>query len=115
MCNQRGYVLATFAQRREQNRKHVEAVVQVTAKFIARDHLSKIMMGRRHQTDINAMRTSTAQTLKLLLLQDAQQLRLQCRRQISNFIQEKGPCMCHFEAPNLLCDSPGKGAFLVAK
>ena len=67
MCNQRGYVLATFAQRREQNRKHVEAVVQVTAKFIARDHLSKIMMGRRHQTDINAMQASTTQTLKLAL------------------------------------------------
>jgi len=61
------------------------------------------------------MRLAAAETLKLLFLQDAQQLRLQCQWQISNFIEEKGSCMSHLEAPNFLGDGSGEGALLVAK
>ena len=61
------------------------------------------------------MRTATSQTLKLLLLQNPQQLRLQSQGQISDFIQKEGPCIGHFEAANFLNDSPSEGAFLVSE
>jgi len=115
MQNQPGYILAAFAQRRQQNRKHVETVVQVAAKLVACDHLGQIAVGRCHQTHIDAMCSPTAKPLKFLFLQDTKQLRLQCRRQISNFVQEKCPRISHFESPNLLRYGPGKSTFLVAK
>src|SRR5262249_1850913 len=115
MRNQLRYVLAAFSQRRQQDRKHVETVVQVTAEFVARDHLIQLSVRRRHQANITAVRPAAAETLKFLFLKDAQQLRLQCQRQISNFIQEKRSCMSHLEAANFLCDGSSKCALLVAK
>src|SRR5580700_3202865 len=64
----------------QHDRKYIQTVVQVTAEFVSCDHLGKIAMGRRHQTDVDAVRAAASQTLKLLLLQDAQQLRLQSLR-----------------------------------
>src|ERR1700751_688526 len=72
-------------------------------------------MGCRNQPDVDAMRPATSQTLELLFLQDPQQLRLQRQGQISNFVQEKGPCVGHFEAANFLRDSPRESALLVSK
>src|SRR2546427_3422561 len=69
-----------LAQWRQHDRKYIETVVQVTAEFVSCDHLGKIAMGRRHQTDVDAVRAAASQTLKLPLLQDAQQLRLQSLR-----------------------------------
>src|ERR1700746_1118691 len=59
------------------------------------------------------MRTPPSQTLKLLLLQDPQQLGLQSQGQISDFIQKEGPCIGHFEAAHFLSESPSERAFLV--
>src|SRR5262249_39779766 len=115
MRNQRRYVLAAFSQSWQQDRKHVETVVQVTAEFVARNHLIQISVRRRHHANINAMCPAAAETLKFLFLKNAQQLRLQCQRQISNFIEENRPCMSHLEASNFLGDSSSKGALFVAK
>src|SRR5712691_1670159 len=61
------------------------------------------------------MRTAASQTLKLLLLQDPQQLRLQGQRNISYFIEEQCPPVSHFETANFLRDRSGESALLVPK
>src|SRR5260370_25964872 len=59
------------------------------------------------------MGATAAQTLKLLLLQDPQQLRLQGKGNIPYFIQEQCPCVSHFETAHFLSHSSGEGALLV--
>src|SRR5215469_4456999 len=61
------------------------------------------------------MRSSTSQTLELLLLQDPQQLGLQRQRHISDFVQEQSPTVSHFKAADFLRKGPGKRAFFVAE
>src|SRR5258707_3502034 len=72
-------------------------------------------MGRGHQADVDTVSPAAAQTLKLLLLQNPQQLRLQGQGNIPYFIQEQCPCIGHFEAANFLNDSPSERAFLVSE
>jgi hypothetical protein len=61
------------------------------------------------------MRASTAQALELLFLKNTQEFGLQAGRNISHLVQEQGSLVGHFEATNLLRDSAGKSALLVAK
>ena len=41
-------------------------------------------------------------------LRDAQELRLQCKWQLANLIQEHRSAFCHLQFPKLLCDCAGK-------
>src|SRR5882724_7845203 len=50
-----------------------------------------------------------------MLLQDAQQLRLQPRRDVAYFVQKQRALVSHLEAPDLLRDGPGKRALLMAE
>src|SRR5262245_8640426 len=72
-------------------------------------------MGCRNQTDVDAVRPTASQPFELLLLQDAQQLRLKRQRNVSYFIQEQRPRVGHLETANFLRDGPGESAFLVPK
>src|SRR5262249_55223252 len=54
-----------------------------------------------------------AQTLKLLFLQDAQQLGLQLRGDISHFVEKQGPLVSQLEAADLLRDRAGERTLLV--
>src|SRR5262245_12779281 len=72
-------------------------------------------MRRRNQTYVDAMRHAASQAFEFLLLQHAQELRLQCQRDISYFIQEQGAGVGHFETANLPHDGSGESAFLVPK
>src|ERR1700739_5096620 len=56
-----------------------------------------------------------AQTLELLLLQDTQELRLKRQRNISHLGQQERSLIGQFETANLLRDSAGKCALLMAK
>ena len=115
MHNQPGYILAAFAQRRQQNRKHVQTVIQVTAKFVART------ISVRSRWVAATTRTLMRCVLPLPSRSNSCSCRtrssLGCnaRGNISNFVQEKGPRISHFESANLLRYGSGKSAFLVAK
>ena len=61
------------------------------------------------------MSSGAAQALELLLLQDAEQFGLQCRRNIADLVQEERAFVGQLEASNLLRDGSSERAFLVAK
>src|SRR5207244_10160029 len=60
-------------------------------------------------------RPRAAQALELLLLQDAQQLGLQLRRDVADFIKEQRALVGQLETADLLRDGAGEGALLVAE
>src|SRR5258706_1603886 len=50
-----------------------------------------------------------------MFLQHAQQLRLQRRGDVAHFVQKQGTFVSHFEAPDLLRNSTGKGTLLMTE
>ena len=61
------------------------------------------------------MRLAASRALEFLLLQDPQQLRLQRRGKITDFIKEQCSGISHFETAYSARHSPGKGALFMAK
>ena len=69
-------VFRAFAQRRNDNWKNIQAVVEVAAKLLLLDHLFQVAMGRGHDSNVNSLRPGTAQSLEFPFLQDTKELRL---------------------------------------
>src|SRR5262249_5763255 len=64
---------------------------------------------------IDLDRLGPSETLELLLLEHAQQLRLQLERDLANLVEEQRPAVRHLEAPDLLRDGARECAALVAE
>ena len=56
-----------------------------------------------------------AQALELLLLQHAEQLGLQLRRDVADLVEEQRPPVGQLESADFLADGAGEGALLVAE
>src|SRR4029077_15770555 len=92
-----------------------QTIVQIAAKLSASHHLHEIPIRCSYQPDIHLVRTTAPQALEFLLLQDAQQLRLQRRRNVAYFVQKQRAFVGHFKAPDLLRDGSGKGTLLMTE
>ncbi len=95
---------AALAQRRIENRKHVEAVVQVAPELLVGDHLGEIAVGRRDEPDVDADGAVAAQPLELLFLQHAQEFRLQLERDVADLVEEQRAAVRQLEPADLLRD-----------
>src|SRR5208282_5262531 len=95
--------------------EHIQPIVQITTKLPASDHLHQVPIGCRYKPDIHFVRATAPETLELLFLQQAQQLRLQRERDVAYFVQEQRALVSHFEAPDSLRDGSSEGALLVTE
>ena len=108
-------IAATFAQRRNWNRKHVQAEKKIFAEATRCNGFRKIGIRERHQARVHAQRIRAAQPLEGALFDHAQQLGLHTGRQRGDFVENDRAALRHFEAALLACDSTSKCAALVAK
>src|SRR5271163_398889 len=115
MRDQRGNVGTSLPQRRQRDRKHIQSVVEVAAKFVALYHVLQIPVRRSHEPNIHLVSPIAAQAFELLFLQNTQQLGLQAWRDISYLVQEECPFIGQLETANLLRYGPSERASLVAK
>ena len=115
MRHQGRNVFAARPQWGQQDRKHIQAVVEVAAKFASLYHVRQIPVRRGHEPNVHVVSPRAAQALKLLFLQHTQQFGLQCRRNIAHLVQEERAFVGQFETANLLRDGSGESALLVAK
>ena len=69
-----------LAQRRHEDREHVQPVVEVLAERAFRDGLLEVLVGRGDQAHVRLQRLSAAEALVFALLQHAQQLHLRRER-----------------------------------
>ena len=69
-------ILGPLSQRRQHDRKNIQAIKQIRTKLIVFDHATEITMRRGNQAHIHADSACASQALELLLLQHAQKLRL---------------------------------------
>ena len=115
MAHQDGNVGGAVAQRRRKNRKHFEAVKEVAAEFLFRDHFGQIAIGGGDEAHVDGDGPRAAQALDLALLQSAQQLRLQVERQLAHLVEEERALVRQLQAADFARDGAGERALLVAE
>jgi hypothetical protein len=108
-------ILAALSQRRQLDRKHVQAKVEVATEFAISHHPRKIAMGGSYQPHIHLVSPAASQALEFLFLQYAQKFRLQRRRNIAYFIQKEGTLVGQLESAKLLRDGARERALLMTK
>src|SRR4029077_16655510 len=115
IADQERNVFSAVTQGRDADREHVQAVEQVAAEFAAGDHLFQIAVGCCDQPGVYPPRLRAAETFEFLLLQRAQQLRLDIDWDIAHFVQEQRALIGQFHAPDFLTDRTGESAFFMTK
>ena len=77
--------------------KNIQTVVEIAAKLSLQDHSFQVAMSRSDDANVNLFRPRASQTLKFPLLQDAQKLRLELQRDVTDFVQEQGTLVCQLD------------------
>src|SRR6059058_2018807 len=113
VAHQGGNVLGPLAERRGLDREHVQPVVEIVPEPLLFHHPKEVAVRRGDEADVDLDRLRTAVPLELLLLQDAQQLRLELERDLADLVEEQRAAVGHLEAADLLGDGAGEGAPLV--
>src|SRR5437667_1954650 len=106
-------VLGPLAERRGMDREHVQPVVEIVPEPLLFHHPKEVAVRRGDEADVDLDRLRTPDPLELLLLQDAQQLRLKLERDLADLVEEQRAAVGHLEAADLLGDGAGEGAPLV--
>ena len=86
---EQGHVLAPRAQRRDGQRQHVEAVVEVGAERAALARGDEVAVRRRDDAHVHGDGLAAADALDLALLQHAQQLGLHGQRHVAHLVEEE--------------------------
>ena len=81
----------------------------------ARDQLLEVAVRRGDDPHVDPDRLRAADALELLLLEHAQELRLQVERQVADLVQEERAAVGQLEAPDPPRDGAGERAPLVAE
>src|SRR5215831_11732356 len=110
MRDQRRYVFRSLAQRRYMDRKNIQSIVQITAEPPGANVLCQVTIRRRDEAHVDLQRVRSSQTLKLPLLQDAQQQNLHFLGQFADLVQEQCSAVRLFEAPFAALDCSVKSA-----
>ena len=108
-------IFTPFAHGRQNDRNHIQPIVQIFTERAVLHHLLEVGAGRRNDADVNLHRTVSTDAFEFPLLQDAQQLHLKRYRHVSDFVQEYRAAVRLLEAANARLDRTGEGAFDVAK
>src|SRR5271157_2004385 len=82
-------VAGPVTQWRQGDGNDADAVVEIGPEFAARHRFFEIAVGRGNQPDVHLERARSADALEFALLQHAQKLCLERRRNLADLIEEK--------------------------
>jgi hypothetical protein len=108
-------VIASIPKRRDLDRNYAQAEEEVAPESARFCFISEIAVGRCDDPNIYFDRRCAADALELLLLQYAQQLRLQIESHLRDFIEQKRTTMGSLERTWYAFDRTRKGAALVSE
>ena len=112
---ERGNFLGAFAQRRQSDRKNVDAVIQVGAERSLPDHFLEVAMRGDDHARIHRDGLVSADALNFSLFQHAQQFGLHRERHVANFIQKKRAARGLLEFSDVARGRAGERTFFVAE
>src|ERR1700730_1173969 len=113
--DQQANVFSSFPQWRNLNRKNVEAVKQIATKCTRGDGGLQVAIGGGDDPHVSSNRLIATHTLKLPLLQNAQERNLSFCGQLTDFVKEKGTFFRELEAAQLPLHCPGESSSLVTE
>src|SRR3990172_727463 len=99
--SERQDVLASLTQRRDEQREHPQAVVEILAELQPGDAGSQVLVGRTEDAHIHGEGARVADAADLATLEDTKELRLQRERHLADFIEEQRTAVHRFEQPVL--------------
>src|SRR5205823_9360443 len=108
-------VLAPLGERRNVELDDVQSVVQVLAELAGRDALLELAVRRRDNAHVDVVRLVRADGADLPLFEGAEQLDLQRKRHVANFVEEECPAGRRLEEAAPISDRAGERALLVAE
>ena len=115
VLGQRQDVSGALAQRRQVDVRDAQAVIQVRAKALRLHRAAQVDVGRGQQAHIQRNRPARAHAHHLALLQHAQQLYLERRRQVADLVEEQRAAIGRLEPAGARLLGAGEGAGLVAE
>src|SRR4030095_5658510 len=98
----------SLAQRRDVDRKDVQAVQQIGAKLSVADSVIEVPIRGRDDADTHADRLAAPNWFELLLLKDAQQLHLCVEGKLPDFVQKDGAAIGKLESADSFLDRTGE-------
>src|ERR1700723_2045565 len=105
----------TLAQGRKMDGEDGEAVVEIFAKLLLCDALFEVCIGGCNDADVDLEVLVAAQALHLALLEEAENLALEGKRHIADFIEEERATMRRVDAPDARLHGAGEGALGIAE
>ena len=103
--HQQWNVFRAFPQGWNVNRKNIQAVKQIFAKFLLLNHLSEFAIGGREQAGIGVNSPCASQPLEFSLLEHMQQLGLKLEWNVSDLVEDYRPPVRQLEAADALRSS----------
>ena len=108
-------VVAPGAQRRQFERDHVEAKIQILAKFFRPHHFGQILIRGGQHADFGVNGRGTADAKQNFFFQHAEQFRLAGQAQIADLVEEQCPAGGEFEFSCPGFPGVGEGPFFMAE
>ncbi len=105
-------IIAAVAQRRERDADHVDAVKKIGAESARLDFLLQLSVRRADYARIHSFLFVVADAREMAVLQDVQQLRLQARVELGDFIKEKRAALREFHTARFRGVRSRESAFL---
>ena len=115
VLGKRADVAGTIAKRRNDDRKHREAIVEILAKGLLLDHAGQIAMRGRDDSHVDADRALSADAHHLGVLDDAQQTHLRGRSELADFVEEQRAAIGLLEPALAAAHGAREGALFVAE
>jgi hypothetical protein len=115
VARERFHVVGPAAQRRQFDRHHGEAVIEVFAERTGGDHRHQIAVGGRDDPAIERDFLGPADAADTPGLQRAQQAGLRLERHVADFVEKQGAARGLLELADLARHGAGESAFLVAE
>src|SRR5438105_1036942 len=111
-ARERDDVLGPLSQGRNLDGEDCHPVEQVLAEAPLGNRLAQVAMRGGDDAQVDGHRRGAAEPLHLVLLEDAEKLRLELERQLADLVEEQGPALGLLEAADAARGRPREGAFL---
>ena len=113
--HEQGQVLETIAQRRQLDDRRRQPEVEILPELLRRHQRAQVAIGRRDDTHVDPPLTGAANPAHRVIIQHAQQARLQLQRQLANLVQEQDAALRAFEGTRVIRVRAGEGTSLVTE
>ena len=114
LCQFRNVGIA-FAQWRQFEWHHGEAIKKILTKTAIFNHGGQVAMSCRNNADVDVVRAGGSEPLDFSLLNQAQQLHLRLKRKLADFVKEERATVSQLNFAGLIGNRASKGSAHVSK